>query len=207
MPQPATPIAAASLILLRDGAAGLEVLMTQRRPDASFAAGALVFPGGKVDPGDGDVPAQALRAAAVREAIEECGIRVDHQALVPFAHWITPADRPKRFDTWFFAARTPQDQIAKASPDEVTELVCTTPALLLAGAAAGHHSLVLATHMNLLKLCRWNTVDEALAAAAAATIVAVTPEWQDTPDGQVIHIPEAADYGVTHVPAGIVRRA
>ena len=130
-------VAAATVILLRDGAAGVEVLMTQRRADASFAAGALVFPGGKVDPGDGDVAEQALRAAAVREAFEECAIRLDPGSLVPFAHWITPANRPRRFDTWFFVAPAPPGQVAKASPDEVTQLIWATPAFLVAESVAG----------------------------------------------------------------------
>ena len=204
---PATPIAAATAIVLRDGQQGLEVLMTERRADASFAAGAMVFPGGKVDPEDGGTPARALRAAAVRETFEECGIHLDADTLVPFAHWVTPADSRKRFDTWFFAARAPQGQIAAPAPHEVAELMWITPALLLAEASVGRKVLVLATHMNLLKLCRWNTVDEALAAAAEAPIVTVTPEWLDTPDGRVIVIPEAAGYGISRMPAGMIRRA
>lgn len=81
----ATP--AAGLILLRDAPA-LEVLMTERHQSMGFAGGALVFPGGKIDPADRD-PAWAehsdgwsgladdLRAAAVaaiRESFEEAGV-------------------------------------------------------------------------------------------------------------------------------------
>ena len=62
---------AATVLLLRDaeGDGALEVLMTRRSPNASFAPGAYVFPGGKVDPEDADAT-----AAALREAHEEIGL-------------------------------------------------------------------------------------------------------------------------------------
>src|SRR5258708_18742483 len=90
-PKPAIPRLAATLLLLRDGAAGLEVLMTARHEEAGFAAGALVFPGGKVDPIDAalaaycpaapdlDEAALVLRIAAIRETFEECGILLARQ--------------------------------------------------------------------------------------------------------------------------------
>src|SRR4051794_34694504 len=83
---PVSPLPAATLLLVRDGARGLEVLMAARHEESGFAAGALVFPGGKVDAGDlviarrnphlAELPdgAAAARVAAVRETWEECGI-------------------------------------------------------------------------------------------------------------------------------------
>jgi 8-oxo-dGTP pyrophosphatase MutT (NUDIX family) len=85
-PVPAIP--AASVVLIRDGAAGLEVLLVERHPHAGFAPGATVFPGGKVDAADAgqavrsccrgldglDDEAAALRVAGIRELFEECGI-------------------------------------------------------------------------------------------------------------------------------------
>lgn len=81
------PTPAAGVILLRD-APSLEVLMTERHQTMGFAAGALVFPGGKIDPADRD-PAwaeycdgwdlidenwRAAAVAALREAFEEAGV-------------------------------------------------------------------------------------------------------------------------------------
>ncbi|MCH8861810.1 MAG: NUDIX hydrolase, partial [Proteobacteria bacterium] len=63
-PQPettVTPLAAASVLLLRDAPEGLEVLMMERHAAMGFAAGAMVFPGGKIDASDG---AAALVARA-----------------------------------------------------------------------------------------------------------------------------------------------
>ena len=82
---PATPELAATIMLLRDGPSGIEVFMIVRHTDTAAFAGAAVFPGGKVDPGDRDPSLRVrtdgaeglddadltLRIAAIREAFEE----------------------------------------------------------------------------------------------------------------------------------------
>ena len=50
--EPAPLLPAATVLLLRDGQSGVEVLMTRRSAKASFAAGAYVFPGGGIDAAD-----------------------------------------------------------------------------------------------------------------------------------------------------------
>lgn len=78
-------IPAATLIVMRETAGGPpELLIVERAKAMSFAGGALVFPGGRVDPGDhvlaatldGDPDERAARIAAVRETIEEAGVAV-----------------------------------------------------------------------------------------------------------------------------------
>ncbi len=78
----------ATILLLRDGAPGLEVFMVQRHHQIDFAHGALVFPGGKVDAADAgalmrdhcqgseglDDSEVTLRVAAIRETFEEAGV-------------------------------------------------------------------------------------------------------------------------------------
>ncbi|HXT06148.1 MAG TPA: NUDIX domain-containing protein [Roseiarcus sp.] len=69
---------AATVLLVRDGAHGVQVFMVTRHRKIEFASGALVFPGGGVDPGDralaGDDVERISRVAAVRETYEECGV-------------------------------------------------------------------------------------------------------------------------------------
>jgi 8-oxo-dGTP pyrophosphatase MutT (NUDIX family) len=98
---PALP--SATILLLRDGPRGLEVFMVQRHHRIDFATGAMVFPGGKVDPADSD-PAllarctgaadldEAMRpfyVAAIRETFEESGVLLacpaGERRLVPAA--------------------------------------------------------------------------------------------------------------------------
>src|SRR3954453_12785253 len=94
MPEPANARPASTLLLLRDsagqdGESEIEVFMMVRHHRIEFNSGALVFPGGSVDPGDHDIAgkpelrdggagldAQALafRVAAIRETFEESGI-------------------------------------------------------------------------------------------------------------------------------------
>ena len=67
---PLLPRAAATLILARDGAQGIEVFMMQRTHQADFLAGAVVFPGGALDAADRDPAWAAHRAASDKEAGE-----------------------------------------------------------------------------------------------------------------------------------------
>ena len=76
------PIPAATLILMRPAESGPpELLMMERAETMAFAAGAMVFPGGRIDPDDHEIarrhrsyPDAAARIAAIRETIEETGI-------------------------------------------------------------------------------------------------------------------------------------
>lgn len=85
MPENQSPIPAATLILMRDrGGMPPEILMVERAKAMVFAGGALVFPGGRVDPGDRALAAELgrdaedapARIAAIRETIEEAGVPV-----------------------------------------------------------------------------------------------------------------------------------
>jgi 8-oxo-dGTP pyrophosphatase MutT (NUDIX family) len=64
---------AATVMLLRDTADGVEVFMLRRTNAAAFAGGMYVFPGGRVDPADGEGD-DAFVVAAIRECYEECGV-------------------------------------------------------------------------------------------------------------------------------------
>lgn len=95
----ATPADAATVLLLRDGPAGVEVFLQRRGAGAAFMAGAYVFPGGTVEDQDRDLPAslvdvpdaphRALRVAAIREAFEEAGVLVATRDQSPVeATWL-----------------------------------------------------------------------------------------------------------------------
>lgn len=88
------PRAASSILLIRDGDDGLEVFMVKRHHKIDFASGAMVFPGGKVDPEDSDAEARAatvgaeglndtqlgFQVSAIREAFEETGVLIATRA-------------------------------------------------------------------------------------------------------------------------------
>ena len=73
-------IPAATLVVWRDNAGGAEILVVERSARMAFAAGAIVFPGGRIDDADPELaaalgrPAAAAKVAAIRETIEETGV-------------------------------------------------------------------------------------------------------------------------------------
>lgn len=70
-------IPAATLIVVREGSGQPELLMVERAEGMAFAAGALVFPGGRIDAGDRRLGADdGAAVAAIRETIEETAIPV-----------------------------------------------------------------------------------------------------------------------------------
>src|ERR1043166_1071785 len=77
------PRPAATVIVARPSEGGPEVLMLQRGPGVRFGPGFVVFPGGTIDPEDGELgerwfgsSAEDARAAAIRELAEETQIVV-----------------------------------------------------------------------------------------------------------------------------------
>ncbi len=116
--------------------------------------------------------------------VEDLIIACDH--LTPFAHWITPKGRPRRFDTWFYLAPAPQNQIAAHDDIELVDSTWASPAQAIAEADAGLWRLVFVTRMNLLKLADARSVDEAIARARASEIVAIEPTIEPVAGGGAI---------------------
>jgi 8-oxo-dGTP pyrophosphatase MutT (NUDIX family) len=251
----AQPQPAATVMLLREGDDGMEVFMIVRHQKSDVHAGALVFPGGRVDPEDYELGADAslfperagmdarmaaLRVAAVRETFEECGvllarsrgerslvsaprlrdIEAAHRAamlrgersfgamlaaenlvLAPetmayFANWISPERSAKRFDTHFFLAAAPPDQVALHDGYEAVDSVWVTPAAALDRADAGACQLRFPTRMNLQKLGRHRSTAAAMEAARTSRVVTVMTKQERVCGAvRVLRIPKEADYG------------
>src|SRR5688572_2652310 len=81
-------IPAATLVTWRDTPAGPEILVVERSARMAFAAGALVFPGGRVDQADRELaaalehPDEAAKITAIRETMEETGVAPGLQGSV-----------------------------------------------------------------------------------------------------------------------------
>jgi 8-oxo-dGTP pyrophosphatase MutT (NUDIX family) len=249
----AIPVPSATILLLRGDHSVLEVFMVVRHHQIDFASGALVFPGGKVDPQDQqpvlaahcdgastDPDTRAIQVAAIREAYEECGVLLARPAgernliagerlqrlepyrlkihsgeitfqqflqdqhlrlacdqLVPFAHWITPDMMPKRFDTHFFVADAPVDQVALHDGHESVDSVWITPHAAIEGAANGRYTVIFPTLRQIEKLGRASSPKEAIDRARSSRIVTVTPWTEQRPDGAYLCIPPEAGYDVS----------
>ena len=115
--------------------------------------------------------------------------------LVPFARWITPPIRPKRFDTHFFIAEAPAGQVLAHDGEEAVEAVWIAPKTAIDETESGRFKLVFATRMNLLRLGNASSPLDAIASARNTPVVTVVPEFIDTADGKAIRIPAEAGYG------------
>jgi 8-oxo-dGTP pyrophosphatase MutT (NUDIX family) len=234
---------AATVVLARDGARGVEVLLLERHQGNKMAPGAFAFPGGRVETDDAapdwepfcrgltaggaaarlpDVvpPARALGfwVAALREAFEEAGILLawapdgrpfDAAALGPareasrarcrtgggalrallaerglalatdrmayWAHWITPEERPVRYDTRFFVAVAPPGVVAAPDDVEVVGARWLPPGEALALQRAGHLVLPAVTREILASVASFSSAAALLEGAAARDIRAIRP--------------------------------
>ncbi len=116
--------------------------------------------------------------------------------LTHFAHWITPRNQPKRYDTHFFLAEAPAEHLAAHDGQESVDSVWITPRQALADTEAGRFKLVFATQMNLTKLATFVSSAEAIAAAREASVVTVLPEVRKIEGARrLLRIPIEAGYG------------
>jgi 8-oxo-dGTP pyrophosphatase MutT (NUDIX family) len=187
--EPVPIVAAATVVLLRDGPNGLETLMLRRDSRLAFAGGMWVFPGGRVDPGDftddqSDVAA-AGRNAAVREAAEEAGLVVTVDSLVPFAHWTPPPEAPKRFSTQFFVARAPSGAVT-IDDGEIRDHMWVSPAEALRRRDTLEIELAPPTWVTLHTLSDHESVDAAIEATRATEPEHFTTKAAFTEDGVVV---------------------
>jgi 8-oxo-dGTP pyrophosphatase MutT (NUDIX family) len=189
----AEPRLAATVVLLRSGEAAPEVLMVRRTRGASFMADAHVFPGGRLEPEDGEGPGAFERGAA-RELREEAAIEIDPAALVPLAHWITPSAEPKRFDARFFVAVLPPGQVARHDTVETVDHVWATAADLLERHARRELKLPPPTIRTLEDLAPHPSVDAVLAWARAREITPVLPKLVPSGDTLAIVLPWDVEY-------------
>jgi len=243
-------IPAATVMMLRDTSEGPEVFMVVRHHEIDFASGALVFPGGKLDPADTDAGLRAhcakadayddkdlaLRVASIRESFEECGILLAREkgsddfisaarlqqlegwrekfnqgeatmadfaaaenlefavdALAFFAHWITPKNMKRRFDTYFYMARAPEDHVGLHDGSESVDSVWITAKQALADADAQKRTVIFPTRMNIEKFAKRASVDDAL--AQCGEVVTVVPFMEKEGDKTYLRIQTEAGYG------------
>ncbi|WP_222047351.1 NUDIX hydrolase [Modestobacter lapidis] len=250
----ATPRQAATVLLLRDGTAGLEVYLLRRTQGMPFAGGMTAYPGGGVDPRDGDTEvawagppprawaatwgcderlARELVCAAVRETFEEAGVllagpedgasvvpdvsgddwEAERQALLarelslaellagrglalrsdllrPFAHWITPPQEKRRYDTKFFAALMPAGQEARDVSGEADEVVWTTASAALGEYEAGTRPMLPPTIHTLGQLASFPDTGAALAGSPPAPLDPISPTFERLADGYWAVLPD-----------------
>jgi 8-oxo-dGTP pyrophosphatase MutT (NUDIX family) len=132
--------------------------------------------------------------ASIVDLVEAEDLELATEFMTPYAHWITPTFAPRRFDTWFFLAEAPADQVALHDGSESVDSVWIGAQQAIAEAAAGKRTLVHATFKNLELLAEGGTVAGAIEQARQRKVITVQP-WVETRDGKrFLRIPEGAGY-------------
>jgi 8-oxo-dGTP pyrophosphatase MutT (NUDIX family) len=121
-------------------------------------------------------------------------IRLALDELVPYAHWITPEGVPKRFDTWFFLAAAPPEQVGAHDGKESTDSIWLSPREALVGGESGRFKLPFPTTRNLIRLGKQPSVRTALDDAGRRPIVTVMPVVTKLNGGRQLRIPLEAGY-------------
>src|SRR6201994_126181 len=134
------------------------------------------------------------RKTIFMKVLTDNGMLVALDELVPYAHWITPEGMPKRYDTWFFLAAAPPDQLGAHDGKESTDSVWGSPRAALAGGESGRFKLPFPTTRNLIKLGKQSHVKAALDGSRGKSIVTVMPVMTRLNGGRQLRIPKEAGY-------------
>lgn len=129
--------------------------------------------------------------------LQEERLRIDVEHLLYWAHWITPAFAPKRFDTRFFAARLPPEQVAAIDAIEATEMAWMAPASIVAAARDGTMTLSTPTLFNVMELGasvrQHVSLDAIFSAETRRVIVPVLPKVTHGEQSMIV-MPWDAEY-------------
>ena len=242
-------IPAATLVVWRDSPSGPEILVVERSARMAFAAGAIVFPGGRIDDSDRALarslgqPDEAAKITAIRETIEESGVvaglkgpadpaaglrlqqellggadfaeliarrglRIDWEALTPFARWMPAFKHARRFDTLFYLVKAPEGAWnPNPQPGECVSAEWANPTELLDRIERGDASAIFPTKRNLERLAGHQNLEAALADAKAHSLDTIIP-WIEEIEGEPhVRIPDDRGYPVISEPLKTAFRA
>ena len=127
-------------------------------------------------------------------------MRLDLGALTPFARWVAPAVVPKRYDTRFFLADAPQDQLAACDGAETVDAEWIAPDEALRLGETGERTVIFPTRMNLKRLAASASASEAIAAARQRQPFTVEPSIVSRGGERLLTLPPEAGYGVVEEP-------
>jgi 8-oxo-dGTP pyrophosphatase MutT (NUDIX family) len=134
------------------------------------------------------------RKTTFLKVLTDNGMLLALDALVPYAHWITPEGMPKRFDTWFFLAAAPPDQLGAHDGKESTDSIWVSSREALQGGETGRFKLPFPTTRNLIRLGKQASVNAALDDSRGLNIVTVMPVMTRLNGGRQLRIPKEAGY-------------
>jgi 8-oxo-dGTP pyrophosphatase MutT (NUDIX family) len=124
------------------------------------------------------------------------GLTLACDVLLPYAHWITPTFVPKRFDTRFFVAAAPADQLALHDGHESVDSVWIHPSQAIAEADDGRRTMLFPTKLNLMKLAELPTVADVLGYYARHEPAPVLPVIETREGRRFLTIGKESGYAI-----------
>jgi 8-oxo-dGTP pyrophosphatase MutT (NUDIX family) len=202
---------AASVVAVRAGEAGPEVLLLERGASSRFLPGYVVFPGGAIDDADAELARRwfgdethAARAAAIRELVEEAGLALTRDGLVDagtpdsldpvheappapeqlheLARWVAPEEVPVRFDARYFTVTAPPDLEPAPDGAEASHAWWASPRTVLAEWQIGACKLYWPTYATMMELAACDTAD---------ALAGLTFETREPDDDEVLRLPRS----------------
>jgi 8-oxo-dGTP pyrophosphatase MutT (NUDIX family) len=123
------------------------------------------------------------------------GLRLATGGIHYFSRWITPLGAPRRYDTRFFVAHPPEEQVPVHDDHEVIANLWIRPGDALERHGRGEFELIFPTVRSLEALTRFETADAVVRhAAEVATIDPILPTIVDSDHGLRIVLPDDEVY-------------
>ena len=132
----------------------------------------------------------------MREAHEEAGLRLDADALLPIARWVTPEVSPKRFDTLFFLGAVPHETEVVVDGGEIASHRWLAPADALGAQGRGEIKLAPPTFVTVTWLAEHRSFGAARAYFAEVPPLVFRPQICRGDDGVHMLYPGDAGYEV-----------
>lgn len=124
-------------------------------------------------------------------------LRLALDTLTHYAHWVTPPNMPKRFDTQFYIADAPEGQVAMHDGSESVDSVWITAQQLLKEADEGKWTIIFPTRCNIELLATQSTIVDMKKWCTEHGIVTILPSVEKKEDGIHLQIPKESGYPTT----------
>ena len=176
-------------------AAGLYVAAVRE----AFEESAILFAQGATHEHATRATALLREGHAFDEVLAQMKLRLQTRSLAPWSRWITPklsSVMNKRFDTRFFVAAVPPDQIARHDNHEATESIWLSPRAALEQYRDGQIELAPPQIMTLAHLSHYACVQDVMAEARSRMPAVIEPEPFQIEGGRLICYPGDAQHPV-----------
>jgi len=136
---------------------------------------------------------------ALRTFLRERSLRLDLEALYPFARWVTPTAESRRYDARFFLAIAPSNQTGAHDEKETMASFWATPSEILRRWEAGEVQIAPPTHRTIWLLSECKTTADVIALAQSSSLEPICPELVKQGDTLALTLPGDREHGVNEV--------